>query len=85
MRAGLLLHALDGGGAVWRGAGVWRAHLDPRDQAGNLRVREFLVFRRHAQFIIRVTHRLDEQAMLRIARRDGWPGVAALAQAFPAI
>ncbi len=62
-------------------ARVGRAHFDPGRQIGDLFVGQLFAFGRHLQIGVGVTHGLDEQAFVRIARNDGGAVVAALEQA----
>src|SRR4051812_44714971 len=54
-----------------------QAALDPVDQGGDLLVAELLVLGRHLQVLILIAHRLDQQALVRLARDRGRAALAA--------
>jgi len=70
----------DGSTAAW----VWRAHPDPGFERGDFRVRKLPVFR-HLKIAIMVTHRLDQEALVRIAGNNGRTGITAGGPTFPGI
>ncbi len=85
MRPGFFPDALESRAPALRDARIRRAHFDPGLQAGDLSVRELLVLGWHAKIVIRITHRLDEEALLRITRLDGRTGIAAFQKALATV
>ena len=70
-----------GRGIVGRRGGtrVGRAHRDPGREVGDLRGAE-LVLGRHLEFLVRITHGADEEAVVGLARHERGTGFAALEQ-----
>ncbi len=56
--------------------GIGRPDLDPLLEVGDLLIRELLL-RRHLQVAVRVPHRLNQQAIVRLARHDRRPSLSA--------
>src|SRR6185436_6017207 len=72
--------ALLGGGRGALPAGIGRAALHPRLEVRDHLGRE-LALRRHLELLVLVADRLDEEALVEVARDDGRAGLAALEQA----
>ena len=60
-----------------RGTRIRSPHLDPCNQVGDLHLRQ-LPLRRHLQVFVHVTHRPNQQALLRVTRHERRPRVAPL-------
>ena len=67
------------------GAWVGRAHLDPRDEVGDLRVGELLALGRHLEVRVRVADGADERGLVRVAGDDSGAGIAALEHALAGV
>ena len=56
---------------------VSSAEFHPSNQACDLLIAEPLILR-HSQIFVSVTNRLDEETCVRLARNNGWAGIASL-------